>query len=132
MQITALYAGLLGLVLIYLSYMVATNRKKHQVGIGDGNNETLARAIRVQANFTEYVPIALILLAIFEANQGSSLLAHIGGTSLLVGRILHAQGLGKTIKASFGRVTGIMLTWLMILGLSCLNIYHFVASAMLS
>ncbi len=132
MHITALYAGLLGLVLIYLSYMVASNRKKHQVGIGDGQNKSLARAIRVQANFTEYVPVALILLAIFEANQGSNLIAHISGISLLMGRVLHAYGLGKTIKVSFGRVAGTILTWLMILGLSGLNVYHFVASAILS
>ncbi len=132
MQITALYAGLLGLILIFLSYKVAGNRKKHQVGIGDGDNDELSRAIRVHANFTEYVPVALILLAVSEVNHANPLLVHIGGTVLVIGRLLHAYGLGKTASVSFGRFVGIVLTWLVILGLSGFNIFHFFTSTALS
>jgi len=128
MQITALYSGLLGLILVYLSYNVVGRRKSHGIGIGDGENQALARAIRVQANFTEYVPLAIILMAVCESNHGSSLITHIAGSILVVGRLLHAYGLGKTIKITFGRFTGILLTWLVILVLSGLNIYHFVAT----
>lgn len=130
MPILALYAGILGILLIYLSNNVAGNRKKFKVGIGDGDNKDLARAIRVQANFTEYVPIALILLAIFEINLGHAVVAHIAGIALVVGRLLHAYGLGKSVKASFGRLAGILLTWLVIIGLSGANIYFFVTSSM--
>jgi len=131
MPILALYSGLLGLLLVYLSLNVARNRKKFKVGIGDGENEDLARRIRVQANFIEYVPIALILLAVFESNHGHAMVAHIAGSALVLGRVLHAYGLGKTAKVSFGRVAGMMLTWLSILGLAGANIYYFVISQVL-
>jgi len=130
MPILALYSGILGILLIYLSNNVAGNRKKFQVGIGDGDNKDLAKAIRVHANFTEYVPIALILLAVFEINHGHEMVAHLAGISLVVGRLLHAYGLGKTIKASFGRLAGIALTWLVIIGLSGANIYFFISSSL--
>lgn len=132
MPILALYSGLLGLILIYLSYNVVGNRKKFEVGVGDGGNHDLRRAIRVHGNFTEYVPIALILLAVFETNQGSSLVAHIAGITLVVGRLLHAHGLGKTVKASSSRVLGVLLTWIVIVGLAGFNIYQFVANQLLS
>jgi len=124
MQITALYAGLLGLILVYLSYGVVVHRKKHQVGIGDGDNKELSLAIRVHANFTEYVPIALILLAILESFHGNPLFVHLGGILLVVARVLHAYGLGKSVGASFGRVLGTSVSWLVILGLSGFNIYY--------
>ena len=61
-RIVLLYAALLGLILVYLSYRVVSYRVKYKVGIGDGGNTKLARAIRVQGNFVEYVPIALLLI----------------------------------------------------------------------
>jgi len=126
MPILALYSGILGLLLVYLSLNVAMNRKKFKIGIGDGDNKDLARLIRVQANFTEYVPTALILLAVFESNHGHAIVAHIAGGVLVLGRLLHAYGLGKTVKVSFGRAVGMVLTWLSILGLAGMNIYYFV------
>lgn len=128
MQVLALYSGVLGMLLIYLSYNVAGSRKKFKVGIGDGENKDLARAIRVHANFTEYVPIALILLAVYEANQGHVMVTHIAGITLVIGRLLHAYGLGKTVRTSFGRLVGILLTWLVIVGLSIANIYYFIVA----
>ena len=129
MQILALYSGLLGLTLLFLSYKVVGNRKKYEVGIGDGENIELARAIRVHANFTEYVPLALVLLAVFEFNQGNEIVAHIAGSCLFLGRILHAYGLGKSVGTSLGRFIGVLLTWLVILSLSGINIYFFINSA---
>jgi uncharacterized membrane protein YecN with MAPEG domain len=128
MPILALYSGLLALVFIYLSFNIAMSRKKLLIGVGDGGgeNKAFACAIRVQANFAEYVPIALILLAIFESNNGHYLVAHIAGATLLVARLLHAYGLGKSAGTSFGRFCGILLTWLVILSLSVANIYYFI------
>ena len=65
-RIVLLYAALLGLILIYLSYRVVSYRVKYKIGIGDGGNTKLARAIRVQGNFVEYVPVALLLIFFVE------------------------------------------------------------------
>lgn len=129
MDILSLYSGILGLILIYLSYIVVGHRKKLGIGIGNGANNDLSRAIRVHANFIEYVPMALILLAVFVSNGGNSLVTHIMGSSLVIARLLHAYGLGKTINLSFGRLLGVILTWLVIVTLSGFNIYYFVIGA---
>ncbi|MFT6732461.1 MAG: putative membrane protein YecN with MAPEG domain [Polaribacter sp.] len=84
LTITALYAGFLGLIFIALSFKIVGIRKSESIGIGDGGNEKLQLACRVQANFAEYVPIALILLAIFELNSWASLHVHIIGVSLVI------------------------------------------------
>ncbi|MBV1910271.1 MAG: MAPEG family protein [Kangiellaceae bacterium] len=129
MIITSLYASLLGILLIVLSYNVAGKRRALKIGIGHGESKSLNRAIRVQANFVEYVPFALILLMIFENNHANSWIVHIAGAALVIARVLHAYGLGKTVKVSFGRFAGICLTWFVILGLAGLNLYHFIAAA---
>ncbi|MDQ7050111.1 MAG: MAPEG family protein [Enterobacterales bacterium] len=128
MPILSLYSGLLAVILIILSMKVAMARKKNSVGIGDGGNQELSRAIRVQGNFIEYVPIALILLAVFETNGGNSIVAHVAGGSLLIGRLLHAYGLGKSAGISIGRGLGMLLTWLTILALGLVNIYYFISA----
>jgi uncharacterized membrane protein YecN with MAPEG domain len=61
-----LYAGLLALWLVVLSLRVIQARRAARVSLGDGGNRALQRAIRGQANFAEYVPIALLLLLILE------------------------------------------------------------------
>ena len=123
LTITALYAGLLGLIFIVLSFKIVGIRKSESIGIGDGGNEKLQLACRVQANFAEYVPMALILLAILELNSWAPLYVHIIGASLVIGRLLHAWGYSKTSGISVGRFSGILMTWSAIIALSGLNIY---------
>ena len=110
-RIVLLYAALLGLILVYLSYRVVSYRVKYKVGIGDGGNTKLARAIRVQGNFVEYVPIALLLILFVEIAGFSAWVVHVLGVTLLGGRVWHAQGLGATSGTSQGRFIGTFLSW---------------------
>lgn len=111
-----LYAALLALVLLALSYNVVRLRRRHQVGIGTGGNEELARAVRAQANFCEYVPLALVLLALVEFSaRAPAWSLHLLGASLVVGRVLHGIGLNRSSGASKNRVLGTLLTWLVLL-----------------
>src|SRR5256885_16360168 len=64
--ITALYAGVLGILLVVISARVSVLRAKFKVMFGDGGKEPLMRAIRAQGNFTEYVPLALLLIGMVE------------------------------------------------------------------
>jgi len=110
------YAGLLGLVLLGLSYNVVRLRRKHQVGIGTGDVPELARGIRAHANFCEYVPLALILLfGLALAGAAPIWALHGLGAALVIGRILHAIGLSRTAGASAARVWGTLLTWIVVL-----------------
>lgn len=121
-MITGLYAGLCGLLFIWLSWKVIVERRRSKVGLGDGGDPDLQRAIRVHANFIEYTPFALVLLALTELSGVADAVVHGFGIALVVVRVLHAQGLGSTAGYSRGRYFGTLGTWLLIIGLSLLLI----------
>ena len=123
LNITAVYASLVGLLLIFLSSRVVRWRRELSVGLGDGGEESLLRAQRAQANLHEYVPIALLLLAVAESQGLTGWLLHSSGVILVLARLLHAWGLSKSSGRSFGRFWGTLLTWAVILALSLANIY---------
>ena len=62
-SITPLYAGLIALLFIFLSYRVIKVRRGDRISLGDGENPDMAYRIRAQANCAEYAPLGLILLA---------------------------------------------------------------------
>lgn len=63
LSIVPFYTALLAAFYIFLSVRVVRIRRQEKVGIGDGNNVRLRRAIRAHGNFAEYVPLAVILTA---------------------------------------------------------------------
>jgi uncharacterized protein len=110
---TAPYFTALGLMAIMNSIRVVQLRIKHRISLGDGGHEDLIRAIRIFGNFTEYVPLGLVLLAALEFVQAPVWYMHICGALLLIGRILHAIGLlGK--GSTPPRVIGMVLTYIML------------------
>lgn len=121
-QFTSFYAGLLAFVYVVLSFRIILMRRKYQVGIGHGKQNELHRAIRVHGNFAEYVPLALLLMLLLELNQTESWLMHVLGLSLLVGRLFHALGLGKSAGTSVPRFVGGILTYTMMLVAAGLNV----------
>lgn len=121
-EFTAFYAGILSLFYIGLSFRVISLRRKYKVGINDGQQKELSRAIRVHANFAEYVPIAIFLIFLLEINQASNLALHLLGSGLFIGRILHALGLDKSAGTSLPRMIGMILTFLVIIVAAVMNI----------
>ena len=93
--IVPIYAALLALMFVGLSFRVANTRREMQIGIGAGGNRILERRIRVQGNFAEYVPIALILFTFIEMHGWSRWLVHTLCLVLLVTRIVHAYGVAQ-------------------------------------
>lgn len=110
-----LYAGLFGLLMILLKGNVGRVRTSEKVGFGDGNNEALQRAIRVQGNAVEDVPVVLVGLLALGLMNAPVLLIHGLGATFLVARILHAIGLGGSSGGSPGRMFGTLLTLLVML-----------------
>ena len=121
-QITAVYASLLAILYIVLSYRVAQRRMRFQVGLGTGQNTDLERAVRIHGNFAEYVPFALLLLAFLETGGGPAWAVHVAGAGLLIARGLHALGLTQSSGRSPGRFSGVVMTWLIILALAAGNL----------
>ncbi len=116
-MITGFYAGLMGLMMMVLILRVALRRRKYKVGLGDGGIADLGQAIRVHGNFSEMVPMMLIVLGLLEINQIPPLYLHIFGALLVLTRLLHAHGITSSPNLSFGRKTGIILSlFLLLLG----------------
>lgn len=128
-HIVGIYGSLLGLLLIYLSIRTVKLRRRDRVEIGTGDSQDLSRATRAHANFTEYVPLALILLLVLEQTAFAHWAIHLLGASLLIGRCLHAWGFTSKAGPNFGRVWGTLLTWLTIAIAALGNLYYVVLSA---
>jgi uncharacterized membrane protein YecN with MAPEG domain len=114
MAITALYASLLAALLILLSARVIAQRREARVEIGHGESPQLLRRMRVHANFTEYVPMALILMALSESLKAPSIVLHLLGVLLIVARVMHAYALSQTPHILRLRVLGMVLTFTVI------------------
>ncbi len=108
----ALWAGLLLLLLLVLSILVVRQRQRHRVTIGDGGVEAVLLATRAFGNATEYVPAGLAALAILALAGARPLAVHGVGLLLLLGRLAHAWGLSTSAGLTFGRSSGMILTWL--------------------
>ena len=120
--VTALYAGLLGLLMLILSFRVVAVRRATSIGLGDGGDALLLSRIRIHGHFAEYVPLALLLMLILEVNGTSSTWLHGLGVALVVGRLAHVQGLTQGTGANPGRLVGNMLTWGVILVAGVMNV----------
>src|SRR3546814_11850908 len=89
------------------------------------------RRIRGHANFVEYVPLCLLLIAIFEFSHLSIHLIHALGLALLIGRILHGYAFSFTACSTFGRVWCVALTYLVLLVAAALCDDHVIGPASL-
>ncbi len=112
MHITLIYAGLLGLLFLLLSFWVVKRRAQFRVMIGEGEAPEMLAAIRAHGNFAEYVPLTLLLMALCELAGVGSLWLHLGGVLLLAGRILHAIGIQIPRAPNMPRLFGTLFFWL--------------------
>ena len=126
LAITALYAGILALILIALAINVTAHRVKLRVPLGDGGNAQMRRMIRLHGNAAEYIPLALLLMAIYELNGGAPMGLHIVGSALVAGRLLQTWGMWATDMTNIGRQIGQSLTWLSLIALAVLNLWKVV------
>ena len=103
--VSSLYAVLLALIGVVLTVRVILGRVRTGVQAGDGGDAALGQAIRAHANFTEQVPIALLVLVLVD----------VAGTS---GVVVHALG------ATPPRQAGAGLTALVIVASALLLAWH--------
>lgn len=94
-MIVSLYAGLAGLMLIFLSVNVIKGRRAGKIALGDGGQFDMVRRMRAHGNFVEYTPMFLILLALAESNKLPDYAIHFFGLLFLFGRFMHAYSLLK-------------------------------------
>jgi uncharacterized membrane protein YecN with MAPEG domain len=96
-----------------LGLQVSRLRRGNRVLFGDGDNIKLRSAIRAHANFAEYVPLIVLMVAILEMSGLPALWVHLLMAALLIGRLLHPLGMyvgPRTLQFQICRVGGISLT----------------------
>lgn len=122
---TAFYAGILAILFIVLSFRVIAKRNQYKVALGSDGHSLLERAIRVHANFAEYVPFALLLMFLAEYSGLAPLYLHILGIALVIGRLSHAFGVSQQQEPLKFRVFGMILSMLVILAaaFACIVLY---------
>lgn len=109
--VTAFYAALLAGLFIVLSRNVILHRRRQRIALGDEGDADLLRRVRIQGNFAEYVPLAILLIALAEIQGLPPVVVHAFGLALLAGRSLHAAGLSRTPEDFRFRVAGMALTF---------------------
>ena len=123
MFVTPLYAGLLVLWFVLLSVRVV-NLRRRGILFGDNGDVGVIRIIRAQANFAEYVPLALLLMGFLEVSRYSIYILHALGLTLLVARLFHGCALSFGWRMRFGRVAGAALTFIVLLVEAGLCLYQ--------
>ena len=113
MIVTPFYTGLLALFFFALSMRVVQVRGR--VSLGDGGDPVVLRRMRGQANFAEYVPLILLMMAFLELRHVGSLWLHAIGVTLVIGRVLHGVAFAFTAKWWFGRFFGTVLTFVIMI-----------------
>ena len=118
-SITAFYLAILALIYAVLAFRVAGLRQANLALFGDAENAKLRTAIRVHANFIEYVPIITLLVALLEMSGMPPTRVHLLMGGLLLTRLLHPMGMAArpgTFQFNAGRVGGILLTIAVLIG----------------
>ena len=110
LSVVPYYAALLALLFVALSVNVIRGRRSGKVSLGIGSNADLERRVRVHANFAEYVPFTLLLIAMAEIRGAPGLLIHLLCASLLIGRVVHAWGVSQSPEDFRFRVGGTAAT----------------------
>lgn len=122
LMVTAIFASLLAAIYLKLTLHVIALRRQNKVSIGNGGVSELERAIRSHGNFSEYTPIALILMACLELNGAMAWLVALFGLTFTAGRVFHAMGLKREPQSFDYRIRGMKLTINTLIALIASNI----------
>lgn len=125
MYVTAIFAAILALIFIRLSFNVIEPRHLLRV--------SWRRAIHAHQNFVEYVPMSLLLMGTLEFNGAPTLWVATLGMLLLLSRYFHSKGMHSGDSDFQNRVMGMKFTLFGLALLALSNVvwiaYVFIASA---
>ena len=93
--VASLYAVVLAALAVVLTVRVIMFRARTGVQAGDGGDAAFGRAIRAHANFSEQVPLALLLIVLAEVAGVRSGAVYALGAVLVVARLASAVGLSR-------------------------------------
>ena len=127
---TALYAGLLAILVQFLGANVGATRGRLKIPLGDGGNPELIVKNRRHMNAVENVPMALLLITLVELNGMPKFWIHMLGASLLVARAVHPFGLRMDSMSQPARIFGAAVTALVTVAAAGILIWQGVSRLM--
>jgi uncharacterized protein len=110
LPVTLVIAGACAIINLWLAVRLVRGRVAGKVMIGDGGVPAMASGMRAHANFTEYAPIVLILIALIELARGPSPWLWALGVVFVLARIAHPFGMDRPAPNPF-RAGGALGTW---------------------
>ena len=111
MSVIPIYAPLFAFMFVGLSVRTLVLRRRLGIPVGHGDHLLMHKAMRAHANFAEYVPLALLLIALMDAHIAGDFWVHVACLSLALGRLLHAYGISQVDEDMRLRVAGMALTF---------------------
>jgi uncharacterized protein len=114
--VTLIFTAALGLINLWLAARVVQARRTHKIATGSGAVPQLEARMRAHSNFTEYVPITLVLMLLVEMNVGAERGLWAAGALLVAGRVLHPFGMDRPYPNPY-RMVGMILTALVLVAL---------------
>lgn len=117
LQTTLSLAAAAAVINFWLATRTARVRLAKKVLHGDGGDGLLLQRMRAQANFVEYTPFVLILIAAIEMTGKSGTWLAIVGSLYMLARVAHGLGMDRT-GANPLRAGGFIVTVLVLLGLA--------------
>ena len=111
LPVTLTIAAACAAINLWLALRVTSGRLAQGKMSGNGGDEMLQVAGRAHANFTEYAPFVLILIALIELAGGSPTWLWAIGALFVVARVAHPLGMYRPAPNPL-RAGGIIVTWL--------------------
>ena len=107
--------GAAALINFWLGARIGQLRIAKRISVGDVGDPRLLARMRAQANFSEYAPIVLLLIALIEFAVGTQFWLWIVAVIFVLGRIMHGFGMDGAMRL---RQIGIATTMLIMVGLA--------------
>ncbi|NNU79020.1 glutathione S-transferase [Halovulum dunhuangense] len=130
--VVALTAAAAAAVNLWLSARIGMLRGKLKIMVGDGGHPWMIRAMRGQSNFTENVPLALVLFLVMALIGTPAWVLALFGVTLIVARVLHGMHFLAEDAPGWQRMAGAGLTLLVqalaMLGLAAHAVFLMVAA----
>lgn len=117
LPITLVIAAACAVINIWLAVRLVRGRVRGKVMVGDGGDPAILAGMRAQANFIEYAPIVLILIALIEFARGSLVVLWVIGALFVLARIAHPLGMARPAPNPL-RAGGAVVTWVITLVLA--------------
>ena len=113
LPVTLTIAAATAVVNLWLAFRIVPTRVKNNVLVGDNDDLRLRSRMRAHANFAEYAPFVLILMALIELAGGSAMWLWIAGLAFVLARIAHGLGMDRPTSNPL-RAGGALATWVVL------------------